>query len=97
MNLERVGVVPNPYRGRAPWDPQGGNEVHFTNLPVRSTIKIYTIAGDLVRTLQHSDRVRDFERWDLTNQDGQSVASGIYMYRVESGTFTFQSRLVVIR
>jgi len=25
------------------------------------------------------------------------VASGIYMYRVESGSFHFQSRLIIIR
>jgi len=41
--------------------------------------------------------VNDFERWDLNNASGQAVASGIYMYRVESGSFHFQSRLIIIR
>jgi hypothetical protein len=96
-NLERVGVVPNPFRANAAWDPETGNELHFINLPVRSTIKIFTLSGDLVTTLQHNDAVRDFERWDLLNAQGRPVASGIYMYRVESGSFTFQSRFIVIR
>jgi flagellar hook assembly protein FlgD len=65
--------------------------------PARSKIKIYTAAGDLVRELAHNDNVRDFERWDLKNDSGKQVASGIYMYRVEAGTFHFQNRLVVIR
>lgn len=96
-NLERVLVVPNPYRGREVWDQPGQGEVHFINLPARSKIKIYTAAGDLVRELSHDDNVRDFERWDLKNASGNLVASGIYVFRVESGTFHFQNRLVVIR
>jgi hypothetical protein len=95
-NLEDVLVVPNPYRGHETWDQPGGNEVHFTNLPSVSKIRIYTLAGDLVRELQHNDKVRDFERWDLKNASGKLVASGIYIFRVESGTFHFQNRFVVI-
>ncbi len=96
-NLLRVAVVPNPYRASEAWDPAGGNEVHFINLPRASTIRIYTVAGDLVRVLRHDDLVRDFARWDLRNDRGQEVASGIYMYRVEAGSFTFQNRFIVIR
>jgi len=96
-DLEGVRVVPNPYRGEEVWDPTGGGEVHFINLPPRSTIRIYTVSGDLVRTLHHNDAVRDFERWDLKSEAQRLVASGIYMYRVEAGSFSFQNRLVVIR
>lgn len=100
-NLERVGAVPNPYRGGEVWDPAGSHEVHFINLPVNSTIKIYTVAGDLVREIRHSDSVRDFERWDLRSGANVQVASGIYIYRVEAREggrdFTFQNRLVIIR
>jgi hypothetical protein len=96
-NLETVRVVPNPFRGSEVWEQPGQSELHFVNLPQRSTIKIYTSAGDLVRVLEHEDPVRDFARWDLRNADGRDVASGIYMYRVEAAKFTFQSRFVVIR
>ncbi len=96
-NLERVSVVPNPYRAHEAWDLPGAHELHFINLPARSTIRIYTLSGDLVTKLEHDDPVRDFERWDLKNQDGRDVASGIYMYRVEAGSFSFQNRFVVVR
>lgn len=96
-NLETVSVVPNPYRASEVWDRAGGNEIHFINLPPQATIKIYTVAGDLVRVLEHSDTVRDFERWDLRNASGRDVASGVYMYRVESAALQFQNRFVVIR
>jgi len=90
-------VVPNPYRATEAWDTPAGHEVHFINLPTKALIRIYTVSGDLVATLDHNDTVRDFERWDLKNQNGQDVASGIYMYRVESGSLTFQHRFIVIR
>lgn len=96
-DLERVRVVPNPYRGHESWDQPGQSELHFINLPPRATIKIFTVAGDLVRTIQHNDPVRDFERWDLKNDPGKDVSSGIYMYRIEAANFEFQSKFVVIR
>jgi hypothetical protein len=96
-NLESVAVVPNPYRATEAWDSPTGHEVHFINLPSQAKIKIYSVAGDLVAELEHNDPVRDFERWNLKNRYGQDVASGIYVYRVESATLSFQHRFVVIR
>jgi len=96
-NLQTVAVVPNPYRGNEAWDRPGGTEVHFINLPPNARIRVYTIAGDLVRELTHTDTVRDFERWDLKNGNGKDVASGIYLYRIEAGSFLAQNRFVVIR
>ncbi len=96
-NLELVRVVPNPYRAQEVWDQPGAHEVHFINLPAHARIRIYTVSGDLVATIDHDDTVRDFARWDLKNQNGRDVASGIYMYRVETDQFTMQNRFVVIR
>lgn len=96
-NLETVSVVPNPFRAGEAWDQAGGNEVHFINLPPAAKITIYTIAGDLVKEIDHNDPVRDFAIWDLRNGSGEDVSSGIYVYRVESGVFTARSRFVVIR
>jgi hypothetical protein len=97
VNLQTVTVVPNPFRGRESWDLPNGNEVQFINLPTQARIRIYTVAGDLVRDLNHNDLVRDFERWDLKNANGGEVASGIYMYRVESGAFFAQGRFIIVR
>ncbi len=51
-NLE-VGVYPNPYRVNAAWD--GGTsrtrKLNFYNLPKRSEIRIYSLAGEIVKTL----------------------------------------------
>lgn len=96
-NLARVAVIPNPYRGIEAWNPGGGHEVHFINLPQQALIRIFTLSGDLVREIRHDDTVRDFERWDLKNENGRDVSSGVYMYRVEAKSFSDQNRFVVIR
>lgn len=81
-NLEQISVVPNPYRGSAPWDPTGQNRVEFRGLPPIAEIRIYTAAGDLLRILNHSSTTSGSETWDLKNQDGRDVTSGIYLYRI---------------
>jgi len=96
-NLETVGVVPNPYRAHEAWDAPGAHELHFINLPPNARILVYTVSGDLVAELDHTDPIRDFESWNLKNQNGQDVASGIYMYRIEASNFRFQNRFIVIR
>ena len=96
-DLERVSVVPNPYRATEAWDSATGHEIHFINLPPKARIRIFTVAGDLVTVIEHNEQLRDFERWNLKNGNGKDVASGIYVYRVESGSLSFQQRFVVIR
>jgi hypothetical protein len=58
---ETVFVVPNPYRGEAIWDGTRDREkyVWFVNLPKRATIRIYTLAGDLVKTIDFDGRTYD--------------------------------------
>jgi hypothetical protein len=48
-------VYPNPYYANALWDGGGERErkLYFANLPARAEIRVYTMAGDLVKTLQH--------------------------------------------
>jgi hypothetical protein len=47
----KVTVFPNPYRVEARWDQGQKVRDHylwFTNLPARCTLRIYTLAGDMV-------------------------------------------------
>jgi hypothetical protein len=103
-NLERVAVVPNPFRGSAEWDPvPGASRIHFINLPASSTVRIYTSNGELVRVLVQNPNANpggvtgDLE-WDLKNADGRNVVSGIYIYQVESPAgHNVKGHFVVIR
>ena len=100
-----VWVVPNPYRAHAPWDrpPVPGDpfrrHVDFCGLPkARCTIRIYTVAGDLVAQLDHDGSGGDGQAsWDLISRNGQETASGIYLFAVDSPVGQSIGRFVVIR
>ena len=75
------------------------NRVRITNLPNKCKIKIFTLNGTLVRTfdrdvsgqedivISESDFTRSkrlpYQDWDLKNQSGISVASGLYIIHVD--------------
>jgi len=100
-----VWVVPNPYRGSAAWDRPPvpgdpfGRHVDFKGLPRdRCTIKIWTLAGDLVAQLDHDGGSGDGQvRWDLISRNGQDVESGIYLFTVDSRAGHQVGRFVLIR
>ena len=88
-NTEAVAVVPNPYRRSAEWDPAPNERrIHFINLPAGSTVRIYTAAGELLRTMTQNPgaapggQTGELE-WDLKNASGNVVVSGIYLYTVQ--------------
>jgi len=84
-NLDNVYVAPNPLRRQAGWDDTGESSVRFFNVAGTATCQIFTLAGDLVRTLRNtqSDSVeRGIIRWDTKNEAGEDVASGVYIYRI---------------
>jgi hypothetical protein len=57
--------------------------VQFTFLPEKCTIRVFDLAGNLVRKMQKDDARTPFLRWDMKNEYGLPVASGIYVYHVE--------------
>lgn len=75
--------------------------IHFINLPDTCTINIYTLDGDLVRTLVHPDNVLSGYSskisWDLISRNTQAVTSGIYLYRVDSKLGSQVGKLVIIK
>ncbi len=105
-----VYVVPNPATREsiAPWqlmpnnaDPTG-IKIEFRNLPAcRSTVRIFTVSGDLVEVLHHDGSAGDGTLpWDLISRNGQDVASGIYLFAVEPDDARFErtiGKFVVIR
>ncbi len=92
--FEKVNVYPNPLYGFNPMSSYSGTDpdetfITFSNLPEVVTVKIYTLAGTLVRTLDQSQKsspTSPFLRWDLQNEDGLRVASGLYLAIVSSPT-----------
>jgi hypothetical protein len=96
-NMNQVRAVPNPYYNRSRYElSQFQRVVRFTNLPEQATIRIYNIAGDLVRTLRKTDAGSSLITWDLLTENQLPVASGVYVFHVEApGGATTIGRLVI--
>jgi len=100
-----VWVVPNPYRGGAAWDRPPvlgdpfGRHIDFLGLPrAKATIRIYTVAGDLVAQEEHDGRNGDGQApWNLISRNGQDIESGIYLFTVDSPLGNQTGRFVIIR
>ena len=90
--MDNISVVPNPYIGTASWERRvllqagrGDRKIDFTHLPPVCTIRIYTVAGALVKTLyKNSSFDNGSLSWDLISDDGMEVAYGLYIYHVDA-------------
>ncbi len=90
--LDDIAVVPNPYVVTASWEPQhffqsgrGTRKIDFINLPRKCIIRIFTIRGYLVDTIEHdSDMFDGSESWDVLNKDGSEIAYGVYIFHVDA-------------
>jgi len=80
---KKINVFPNPYYAynalsTNPYD----NYVSFTHLPVKATIRIFNLAGVLVRKLEKND-TSQFMQWNLANEANLPVASGMYIVHID--------------
>lgn len=81
-DLSEIAVVPNPFFVASSITRGSGQErILFNNLPPRATIRIYTISGNLVRVLEHSDGSGTAE-WDVRTRFDLLAASGNYYFHV---------------
>jgi hypothetical protein len=104
-NKSEVIVVPNPYRGDIDYEAMGwenadgadiwsehDRKIVFMNIPERCVIRIYTLAGDLVKTIAHNGKARSNTLWqygeygaywNLITENQQAAVSGIYLFNVQ--------------
>jgi hypothetical protein len=97
--LKDIRVVPNPYFGHYSATVETVNQptqITFNRIPEGCTIRIYTLAGDLVVTLYHTDGDGS-ESWDLQADNGRQVSSGMYIYHVESEFGEHLGRFAIIK
>jgi hypothetical protein len=81
--LDKINIVPNPYYGYSDYESnQLDNRVRLTNLPEICTIKIFSVNGTLIREYDKDEDLTYLD-WDLKNQAGIPVASGVYIIHVD--------------
>jgi hypothetical protein len=85
--------IPNPFNPTTtiPYDVAAGG--------AHVSIAVYDAAGRLVRMLVDAQQPAGSHGvvWDGRNDAGTTVSSGVYFYRMRSGTFTESRRMVLLK
>src|SRR5690606_23579932 len=104
--LRDIYVVPNPYVATNEIEPRnpvsnterGERRLYFANVPQRCTIRIYTLAGELVDVVEHDSALDDGKAfWDLRTKDNMNIAYGLYFFHVESPEGEYTGKFAVIK
>jgi hypothetical protein len=83
VDVEKINVFPNPYYAYNSLEPDRFTKfVTFNHLPQKAVIRIFNLAGTQVRKLEKNNPDQFF-RWDLKNQAGFPVASGMYIAYID--------------
>jgi hypothetical protein len=63
------------------------------------TLKVYNLLGQEVRTLINDPMVPGeySVQWDATNDNGQRVQSGVYVYRLVAGEFSATRKMTLLK
>jgi hypothetical protein len=82
-------------------NPFNPSTVISFQLPVNSevTLSIFNMNGQLVKKLVTGEMNAGSHSftWDATNERGERVASGVYLYVLKAGDFTAQKKLVLMK
>ncbi|MBN2789659.1 MAG: hypothetical protein JXR69_05680, partial [Candidatus Delongbacteria bacterium] len=115
-----IVVFPNPYRDDVDYQAldweniDGGTwfekdrKIMFMNLPKRCILKIYTLAGDLVKTITHNGNAATgtpYQQgvygayWNFITENNQAAVSGIYLFSVQDvdSDFEYVGKFVIIK
>lgn len=86
------GNYPNPF------NPE--TNIHFSlRSEAQVSLKIYNIKGELVRTLINSPLSKGDHKilWDGKDQNQKKVSSGVYFYKMQSGTYSEQKKMLLLK
>jgi len=102
---EKVFSYPVPFRPNGPNAGSGPGQtgveadgIIFANLPQKGDISIYTLNGQLVRKIDIATNQFAIGqvRWNVKTTSGQRTASGVYIWRVVSGSNSKTGKLMII-
>ncbi len=83
--MEKITIFPNPYMGGHTLEQSSSQRfVRILNLPAPSTVRIFNMSGRMIRTFLHTNPSSGTSDWDLRNDEGIKVASGLYVIHIDS-------------
>ena len=101
-DLSKIGVKPNPYKKAALFDNRSqvyDHKIVFYNLPPQCKITILDVSGQVIDVINFvsNDPSNGSVFWDMFSKDGIEVASGLYIYVVESPTMKHVGQFAILR
>ena len=70
-------------------------------LPINSSVRltIYDLVGNVITNLVNKDESPGYKsvRWNATNNQGQPVSAGVYLYRFEVGDFGQTKKMILLK
>ncbi|MFC1564718.1 T9SS type A sorting domain-containing protein [candidate division KSB1 bacterium] len=92
VEFELAQNYPNPFNSQ-------------TTIPItiyrnaKASVKIYNTKGQLVKTFPEKDCIRGINKvvWDGRNDNGLTVSSGVYMYRIIIDNISLTKKMTVVK
>ena len=83
LTLADVYNYPNPFAGATQFTFR-----HNQSIPLKVTVKVYTVAGRLIQEIEHITNGEPYVRvpWDGRDREGDALANGVYLYRLVAQT-----------
>jgi hypothetical protein len=99
---DAASVLPQVYHlGTAHPNPAPGRVSISYQLPCNTEVElaVYNISGQKVRILDSGVRPAGYHTvtWDVRDDAGRKVSAGVYLYRINAGSYSATHKLVVIK
>jgi len=90
---------PNPFNPATTIPFQVNSSRLIVHSPIRTTLNIYNILGQRVRTLVDEEKLPGEYNvvWDGKDDKGNEVSSGIYFYRVKAGAEVMVKKMILVK
>ncbi len=87
-----LGNYPNPFNPSTTFR-------YGLSEPAQVSLKVYNMLGQLVRTIVDEQQFEGYHEavWDGRNDIGATVSSGIYIYRMNAGSFVETKRMLLVK
>ena len=90
-----IAIFPNPYKTN---ENAGGITIALGgDYEGGAVVKLYDMFGGLVADLTPGGGRDENVQWDLTNDDGKTVASGMYIVTIDTGDEIVTRKIMVIK
>ena len=63
------------------------------------SITVYDILGNVINNLVKSNQSYGFKsvHWNATNNQGETVSAGVYLYSIEAGDFRQTKKMILLK